>query len=111
LAAKPVHFRELATFDLESASSYYVAEADAATAIRFVGAVETTTRNIGRHPRLGSLRFAYELDVPDLRVMSVGRFPYLLFYLERDTFVDVWRLLHGSRDIPVSLQEPDVLTP
>ena len=40
MAATPVQFRELATLDLESASGYYVAEADVATAIRFVDAVE-----------------------------------------------------------------------
>lgn len=106
--AKPVHFRDVATVDLESASSFYVAEADVATAVRFVDAVEATVQRIGRKPRLGSLRFAYELAVPDLRVMAVGKFPYLVFYLERETAVDVWRLLHASRDIPASLQEPDV---
>lgn len=106
MAAKPVQFRELATFDLESASDYYAAEADVATAIRFVDAVEGAARRIGRNPRLGSLRFAYELGVPDLRVMAAGRFPYLVFYLERETSVDVWRLLHTSRDIPASLQDP-----
>jgi toxin ParE1/3/4 len=107
LAAKPVQFRELATLDLESASGYYVAEADVATAIRFVDAVEATARRIGRNPRLGSLKFSYELTIPDLRVMSVGKFPYLLFYLERESSVDVWRLLHTSRDIPASMREPD----
>ena len=107
MAAKPVQFRELATLDLESVSGYYAIEAGAATAIRFVHAVEAAARRIGRNPRLGSLRFAYELTVPDLRVVAVGRFPYLLFYLERETSVDVWRLLHTSRDIPVSLQNPN----
>ena len=107
LAAKPVQFRDLATLDLESASSYYVSEADVATAIRFVDAVEATARRIGRNPRLGSLRFAYELSVPDLRVVAVGKFAYLLFCLERESHVEVWRLLHTSRDIPASLQEPD----
>ena len=107
MAGKPVQFRDLATFDLESASGYHLAEADVETAIRFVDAVEATARRIGRNPRVGSLRFAYELSVPDLRVMAVGRFPYLLFYLERETSVDVWRLLHASRDIPASLREPD----
>ena len=97
----------MATVDLESASNFYVAEADVATSTRFVDAVEATVQRIGRNPRLGSLRFAYELSVPDLRVMAVGKFPYLVFYLERETSVDVWRLLHSSRDIPTSLQEPD----
>lgn len=105
--AKPVRFSDVATVDLESASSYYVAEADVATAIRFVDAVEATAQRISRNPRLGSLRFAYELSVPDLRIVSVGKFQYLLFYLERETSVDVWRLLHASRDIPASLREPD----
>ena len=82
LAGKPVQFRDLATFDLESASGYHLAEADVETAIRFVDAVEATARRIGRNPRVGSLRFAYELSVPDLRVMAVGRFPYLLFYFD-----------------------------
>jgi len=107
LAAKPVQFRELATFDLESASGCYVTEVDVATSIRFVDAVEAAARRIGRNPWLGSLRFAYELAVPDLRVVPAGRFPYLLFYLERETSVDVWRLRHTSRDIPASLQDPD----
>ena len=92
LAAKPVQFRDLATFDLESVSGYYVAEADVATAIRFVDAVEATARRIGRNPRFGSLRFAYELAIPDLRVMSVGKFPYLLFYL-----ASIHRLGFGDR--------------
>lgn len=107
MAAKPVQFRDLATFDLESASGHYVAEADVATAIRFVDAVEAAAQRIGRNPRLGSLRFAYELSVPDLRVVAAGKFPYLLFYLERESHVDVWRLLHASREIPASLREPD----
>jgi toxin ParE1/3/4 len=107
LATKPVQFRDLATIDLESASSYYAAEAVVATAIRFVDAVEATAQRIGRNPSLGSLRFAYELSLPDLRVMAVSKFPYLLFYVERENSVDVWRLLHASRDIPASLQEPD----
>ena len=107
MAAKPVQFRELATFDLESASRYYAAEADVTTAIRFVDAVEAAARRIGQNPRLGSLRFAYDLAVPDLRVVAADRFPFLLFYLERETAVDVWRLLHASRDIPASLQDPN----
>lgn len=107
MAAKPVQFRDLATLDLESASSYYLAEADVVIAIRFVDAVEATAQRIGRNPRIGSLRFAYELSLPDLRVMSVGKFPYLLFYVERESSVEVWRLLHTSRDIPEGLQEPD----
>ena len=32
-------------------------------------------------------------------------YPYLIFYIERDGHVDVWRVLHALRDIPAWLQE------
>jgi toxin ParE1/3/4 len=31
------------------------------------------------------------------------RYPYLLFFMERDDHIDVWRVLHGKRDIPAWL--------
>ena len=27
--------------------------------------------------------------------------------IERDDYIDVWRVLHGQRDIPAWMQEPD----
>jgi toxin ParE1/3/4 len=30
----------------------------------------------------------------------VIHYPHLIFYIERDDHVDVWRVLHGQRDIP-----------
>jgi toxin ParE1/3/4 len=30
-----------------------------------------------------------------------------VFYVERDDHVDVWRILHGQRDIPAWMQEPE----
>ncbi|MGY8526072.1 hypothetical protein L0937_12675 [Paracidovorax citrulli] len=45
-------------------------------------------------------------EIPAVRSLSLDRFPYLLFYIERDDYVDVVRFLHTSRDIPaVLLQE------
>lgn len=31
---------------------------------------------------------------------------YLVFYVEREDEVDVWRILHSARDIPRWLSEP-----
>lgn len=105
MAAKSVQFRDLATLDLDSAADYYVVNADVDVAVRFVDAVEAAVRRVGKNSGLGSLRFAYELSIPGLRAAPVGKFPYLLFYVERDDVVDVWRLLHTSRDIPTTLQD------
>lgn len=31
-------------------------------------------------------------------------FPYLVFHMPREDHVDVWRVLHGERDIPAWMQ-------
>ncbi len=48
-----------------------------------------------------------DLDLPGLRAWSLTRYPYLVFYVERPAHIDVWRVLHGQRDIPAWMQEPD----
>jgi toxin ParE1/3/4 len=37
--------------------------------------------------------------------LRFAKFPYLVFYLEREDHVDVLEVLHGKRDIPVWLQD------
>jgi toxin ParE1/3/4 len=51
------------------------------------------------------LRFAWELDSPDLRCWPLARFPYLVVYVEHADHIDVWRLLHTRRDIPRTLAD------
>jgi toxin ParE1/3/4 len=101
--AKPVRLRRCAADDIDAAVDYYLTEAGHDVARRFIDVVELTLHRIGRHPHSGSLRFAYELDIPELRVWSLTRFPYLLFYVERESEIHVWRLLHTRRDIPAIL--------
>jgi toxin ParE1/3/4 len=101
--AKPVRLRRRAADDVEAAISRYLDEAGPEIAGRFIDAVERGLQRIGRRPHSGSLRFAYELDLPELRVWPLARFPYLVFYVERQHEIDVWRVLHSRRDLPVPL--------
>jgi len=39
-----------------------------------------------------------------LRCWRIKGYLHLVFYIEREGYVDVWRMLHGSRDITVWLQ-------
>jgi toxin ParE1/3/4 len=105
--AKPVRLRRRAASDVEAAVDHYLAEAGADVAARFVDAVERALRDVGRHPHGGSLRFSYELDLPELRAWPLARFPYLVFYVERVHEIDVWRVLHTRRDLPASLAARD----
>ena len=106
MSAKPVTLRELAQRDIEEAIEHYLAEAGQALALSFIDALEKTLRRISEQPESGSPRYAHELDIPGLRFQSTGRFPYLVFYAERDTELDVWRVLHAARDIPAWMRAP-----
>jgi toxin ParE1/3/4 len=100
VAGRSVRLRERAATDIERVTDYYVGEAGPAVALRFVDAVERALGQISRSPLSGSLRFSYELEIPDLRVRPVARFPYLVFYVVGDDIAEVWRILHTRRDIP-----------
>lgn len=105
--AKPVRLRRLAAEDIDAALDHYMSEAGNDVAARFVASVERAIIHVGRHPHHGSLRFAYELEIPDLRCWPVPRVPYLVMYVERDTEIDVWRVLHTRRDILSTLVDSD----
>lgn len=105
MTGKRVVLRDLARNDIDQAVTHYLAEAGAAVALAFVDATEAALRRIGELPGSGSPRYAHELDIAGLRFLSTDRFAYLIVYLEREEEVDVWRVLHGARDIPAWMQE------
>lgn len=102
---KPVQLRRLAGADIDAAVEYYSSEAGPDVATRYIDALEQGLNHIGRHPGHGSLSFAYELDIPELRSWPLTRFPYVIFYVERETRIDVWRILHSPRDISFVLTD------
>lgn len=106
MSRKPVRPRAAADRDVEQAIAHDVAEAGGKAALGFVAALERAWRHIARHPASGSPRHAVELDLPGLRSWPLKRYPYLVFYVERDDHVDVWRVLHAERDIPAWMREP-----
>ena len=106
MTGKAIVLREQARRDVDEAVEHYLAEARAAVALAFIEALEEAFRRMGEHPASGSPRYARELDLPGLRSSVVRGFPYLVFYVEREADIDVWRVLHGARDIPAWLREP-----
>jgi len=52
-------------------------------------------------------RYGHELGLAGLRAWPLSHYPFLVFYLERDDLVDVWRVLHTRRDIPRRMAEFD----
>ena len=107
MKSKPVIPREVANRDVEAAIDHYLGEDARQAALGFVEALEQACTHIGRHPAAGSPRYAHELNLPALRVWPLTHYPHLVLYIEHSDHIDVWRVLHGKRDIPEWLQQPD----
>jgi toxin ParE1/3/4 len=105
---KPVVPRAQADRDVNDAVAYCLNEDSERAALGFVDALEQAYGRISRHPATGSPRYAHELNLPGLRFWPMSRYPYLIFYVERPDHIDVWRVLHGHRDISAWMRDPDV---
>ena len=109
MRARPVVPRELAIRDIDEAIEYYLSEGGAEAALGFIDALEQPYDHIGRHAATGSPRYGHELNLPGLRSWRLKRYPHLVFYVERSDYIDVWRVLHGRRDIAAWMREPEGL--
>ncbi|MCY3925749.1 MAG: type II toxin-antitoxin system RelE/ParE family toxin [bacterium] len=98
-----VALRALAAADIEAAVDHCRDEAGPQVALDFVDALAAAINHLRNHPNSGSLRFAFELEIPELRSWLLPKFPYLIFYVPEDGRVDIWRVLHARRDIPAYL--------
>jgi toxin ParE1/3/4 len=107
VTGKPVVLREQASVDIDAAVAFYLGEGGAQAASGFVDELEQALLHIGSHPASGSSRYAHELNLTGLRSWPLARYPYLVFYLEHPGQVDVWRVLHGKRDIPAWMREDE----
>lgn len=98
----PLLRRARADLDIGEALDHYLSESVPA-AEGFVDALEDAFAHIQRAPATGSPRWAHELHVPGLRSWPCTRYPYIVFYLHLPDRIEVWRVLHGKRDIPAWL--------
>ncbi len=106
MSDKRAVLRERADEDVREAINFYLGEGAPAAALKFVDALEQALAHIARHPATGSPRYAHELELPELRFWQLNGYPHLVFYVEREEHLDVWRVLHGSRDIPAWMLAP-----
>lgn len=107
MKAKVVIPRAQANRDVDEAIARYLKQDTMRGALGFIDAIEAAYKRIGQHPGTGSPRFAHELNLPGLRALPLTRYPYLVFYVERTDRIDVWRVLHGERNVAVWLRGPE----
>jgi toxin ParE1/3/4 len=102
MISKPVIRRAAADEDIGEAVDYYAAESVSA-ADQFIGELKRSVDLVGKTPCIGSPRYSHELNIAGLRFQKLGKFPYLMFYIEREEYIDVLRVLHEHRDMPGQL--------
>ena len=105
MTPKPVILRAAARQDVDDAVAHYAEEAGADVALGFIDALEEALRHIARNPASGSPRYGHELNLEGLRSWALKSYPQVVFYMEGSGHVDVWRVLHGRRDIPAWMSE------
>jgi toxin ParE1/3/4 len=98
--------RPAADHDLVATFRYYAREAGQRVADRFFAEAEATFARLANMPGLGT---RYEPHVPlyaDLRYFPLSRFrSYLVFYRPIAGGIEVFRVLHGARDLHGILAE------
>ncbi len=105
MTARSIVPRARALRDVDEALAYYLREGEVQAALGFIDELEQAYGHIAQYPAAGSLRYAWELDVPGLRSWPLQRYPYLVFYREHGDDIDVWRVLHGQRDIAAWMRQ------
>lgn len=96
MALRPVQLRARAADDIGRAVDGYLGEAGESVALTFVDSFEHAVGRIGGAALVGTMRFSYELDIPNLRAWPMSRFPYVIFYVAKVARVEVWRVLPSA---------------
>jgi toxin ParE1/3/4 len=97
--------RALADQDIEAIVDGYLLDGGADVALGFIDTLQHAFERLAWQPRMGSPRHAQELGLPGLRSWPLRTYPHIVFYFEAPDAVEIWRVLHGRRDLPAHLQD------
>ena len=101
---KPCRATARAEADIDATIDWYLKEATADVASRFLSVYDHALEHIAQFPGTGSTRYAEPGDKQNLRFWLLDPFPYGVFYVERKDFIEVVRVLHQASDIPAHLE-------
>ena len=104
MSAVRVKISAQASAEIEDAALYFV-EISVAVFDRFFKQLADAKLHIANFPASGLIRYAHELNIPNLRYWALRDFPYALFYIHDSAQCTVIRCAHLASDIPASLRE------
>ena len=101
-----------ARLDMIEIFQHLAADGSIEVARRFLANARESFRQLSTFPGLGTRYLPEDGRYSDLRYFPVSKFrSYIIFYRPIDQGIEVYRLLHGSRDISAALSEPDRRNP
>ena len=95
---KQVRLRPRARQDRRDEVRYYRDEAGPQVAIQRVKSLQAALDAIQRNPRLGSPALGKAIGIQSLRTWLIDGFPLTFWYFERESFIDVARLVGQRQD-------------
>jgi toxin ParE1/3/4 len=96
--------RRNALADLEEIAVYLAARSHQA-ANRFLDAVELTFDALARQPRMGAVYRVENSALVGIRHFQIKGFTnYIVFYMPLDDGIEVFRVLHGARNLTPILE-------
>ncbi|MEQ1607175.1 MAG: type II toxin-antitoxin system RelE/ParE family toxin [Pyrinomonadaceae bacterium] len=107
--SKPVIPRMQAEDDLDQICEHFLSAAGTDAVVDCLLDFDKAIALISQFPGTGSPRYGYEASLEGMRYWPMKRFPYLIFYVETEHSLDVWRVMHSSMDIQSGLEDPDAL--
>ena len=95
---KPYALRPQAREDRRNEVRYYRREAGAKVAANLIEALERALRELELQPAIGSLTLGQVIGLAGMRTWRVDGFPLTFWYFERETHVDIARLVGQRQD-------------
>ena len=102
---RPVRLRPRARQDRRDEVRYYRDKAGPKVAARLVKALQRALVALEENPGIGSPVLGQTIGIDGLRTWSIDGFPLTFWYFERETFIDVARLVGQRQD--ALLIDPD----
>ena len=95
---KPYALRPQAREDRRNEVRYYRREAGAKVAANLIEALERALRELELQPAIGSLALGQVIGLAGMRTWRVDGFALTFWYFERETHVDIARLVGQRQD-------------
>jgi toxin ParE1/3/4 len=91
--------------DVDEEAAYYQTTDSLATATRFLDDLRHVFERLVEFPHLGTPWKTPNRQLVGLWRRLLPNFPYSVFYLSTEEAIEIVRILHNSRDLPVSLED------